>query len=240
MAPASFPTAPSMAAPPAVPAFPDVVAADTFMAAAMVAGLFAASFLLGSIPWGVVISRVFFKKDIRSEGSGNIGATNAARTLGKGGAAAVFLLDFGKGLLSGWLALECSFHLGAWQPSLGPVAASLAFLGVIWGHVFSPWLRFKGGKGISAAVGNLFFLFGWAGAVVELAVFAATVAATRHVSAGSLAAAAACPLLALCFFWGEWWAVAICTLAAATVAWAHRGNIERLRNGTESRIGGRR
>lgn len=229
-----------MAVPPAAPAAPDVVATDPVMAAAMLVGLFVASFLLGSIPWGVVISKAFFKKDIRSEGSGNIGATNAARTLGKKGAAAVFLLDFGKGLLSGWLALQCSLHLGDWQASLGPVAVSLAFLGVIWGHIFSPWLHFKGGKGISAAVGCLFFVFGWVWALAELALFVAVVAATRRVSAGSIAAAVVCPFLALYLYWGHWVAWVLVTIAACTVIWAHRGNIKRLLEGTESRIGGKK
>lgn len=234
-------TPPSAPWAPAAPSVPESFQApDILVAGLMVAGLFVVSFLIGSIPWGVVVSRLFFGKDIRSEGSGNIGATNAARTLGKGGAAAVFLLDFGKGLLTGWLGLQCVQHLGDARPLLASTAVALAFVGVVWGHIFSPWIGFKGGKGISAAVGNLFFLFGPAGALAELAVFIVFVAATRHVSAGSIAAAVACPLFALVFFWGQWPAFAIITLGAVTVVWAHRGNIERLRNGTESRIGGRK
>lgn len=235
---------PSFLTPPSVPSAPVLgegfQASDAAVAALMLAGLFVASYLIGSIPWGVVISRLFFGKDIRSEGSGNIGATNAARTLGKKGAAAVFLLDFGKGLLTGWLGLVCVQHLGDFRPALEGLAVALAFLGVVWGHIFSPWLGFKGGKGISAAIGNVFFLFGPVGALVEIAVFAAVVAATRHVSAGSIAAAVACPFLALLFFWGQWLAVGVVLVAALTVVWAHRGNIERLRSGTESRIGGNR
>ena len=225
---------------PAAPAFPDLVTVDAFGAALMLIGLFVVSFLIGSIPWGVIISRIFFSKDIRSEGSGNIGATNAARTLGKKGAAAVFLLDFGKGLVSGWLGLQCAFHLGEFQATLASVAMALSFLGVILGHVFSPWLGFKGGKGISAAFGNLFFLVGPIGALAELALFIIVVAVSRYVSAGSIAAAVAAPFVALCFYWGQWIAIAIVAIAALVVIWAHRGNIQRLRAGTEHRIGGRK
>ncbi|OUO90692.1 acyl-phosphate glycerol 3-phosphate acyltransferase [Gordonibacter sp. An230] len=215
---------------------------STFAAAAV----FLASALLGSIPWGVIISKVFFHTDIREHGSGNIGTTNALRTMGKAGGAAVFLLDFGKGLASGGLALAACWLLvpGGGLSSQSPVSydlmVTLAFLGCIWGHVFSPWLGFKGGKGIAVAVGCLFATFGWIGALLELALFAIVVAATRRVSAGSLAAALACPFFALALFWGEAAPIALCTLAAFTVIWAHRGNIARLRAGTESRIGGRK
>ena len=207
------------------------------------AGLFVAAFLLGSIPWGLVISTVFFHTDIRQHGSGNIGTTNAMRTIGKAGGAAVFVLDFGKGLLSGVLAWAFSQYLlpGAGLVPGAPVSydtmLAVAFLGCVWGHIFSPWLKFKGGKGIAVAVGCLFVTFGWVGACLELLIFAVLVVATKHVSVGSIAAAAACPFFALYFFWGDWLAWACCTIAAVTVVWAHRGNIARLRAGTESRIG---
>ncbi len=207
------------------------------------AGLFVAAFLLGSIPWGLVISTVFFHTDIRQHGSGNIGTTNAMRTIGKAGGAAVFVLDFGKGLLSGVLAWAFSQYLlpGAGLVPGAPVShdtmLAVAFLGCTWGHIFSPWLKFKGGKGIAVAVGCLFVTFGWVGACLELLIFAVLVVATKHVSVGSIAAAAACPFFALYFFWGDWLAWACCTIAAVTVVWAHRGNIARLRAGTESRIG---
>lgn len=207
------------------------------------AGLFVAAFLLGSIPWGLVISTVFFHTDIRQHGSGNIGTTNAMRTIGKAGGAAVFVLDFGKGLLSGVLAWAFSQYLlpGAGLVPGAPVShdtmLAVAFLGCVWGHIFCPWLGFKGGKGIAVAVGCLFVTFGWVGACLELLIFAVLVVATKHVSVGSIAAAATCPFFALYFFWGDWLAWACCTIAALTVVWAHRGNIARLRAGTESRIG---
>jgi len=114
---------------------------------------------------------------------------------------------------------------------------AVAFLGCVWGHIFCPWLGFKGGKGIAVAVGCLFVTFGWIGACLELLIFIVLVATTKRVSVGSIAAAAACPFFALYFFWGDWLAWLFCTVAGLTVVWAHRENIKRLRAGTESRIG---
>ena len=205
--------------------------------------LFVVCFLLGSIPWGVVISKLFYHTDIRAHGSGNIGTTNAMRTMGKVGGSAVFVLDFGKGVLAGFLPiLACWFFV----PGGGLTAESslsyatyqgIGFLGCVWGHIFSPWLGFKGGKGIAVAVGSLVFTFGPVGMLIELASFIVVVALTRYVSAGSITAAVLCPFLSLWIFWGEWPAWICCTIAALTVIWAHRANIGRLRAGTESRIG---
>ena len=210
------------------------------------AGLFAVAFLLGSIPFGLIISKVFYHTDLREHGSGNIGTTNAIRTMGKVGGYAVFVLDFGKGLLSGVLAWWFSWNL---LPGGGLVPGALvsydtmlavAFLGCVWGHIFCPWLGFKGGKGIAVAVGCLFVTFGPVGACLELAIFIVLVIVTKHVSVGSIAAAAACPFFSLYYFWGDWIAFAMCTLAGLTVVWAHRENIKRLREGTESKIGSKK
>ena len=207
--------------------------------------LFAICFFLGSIPWGLIISEKVYHTDIRQHGSGNIGTTNAMRTMGKVGGSAVFVLDFGKGLLSGVLAWASVSVLPACAPSLAPAAApstvyALAFLACTWGHIFSPWLKFKGGKGIAVAVGCLFLTFGPFGALLEIAVFAVVVAITRHVSAGSLAAAVTCPVFAGYYFLFQTFdpvAWALCTVCAITVVWAHRGNIKRLAHGEERRIG---
>ena len=199
-------------------------------------GVFIVSFLLGSVPWGLVISKVFYGKDLREEGSGNIGTTNAIRSMGKVGGYAVFVLDFGKGLLSGfigsWIAQAASF-----DPAMTGISLALAFLGCTWGHIFSPWLKFKGGKGIAVAVGCLFVTFGPLGAIIELVIFAVLVFSTKYVSVGSMAAALACPLLALWFFWGNWPAWALCAITGFTVFWAHRGNLARLRAGEERKLG---
>ncbi len=229
---------------------------------------FVVTFLLGSIPFGLIISKVFYKTDIREHGSGNIGTTNAIRTMGKVGGYSVFVLDFGKGLLSGFLGIwigQLFFSLHGYGAlasdltailapfRLGPVGDPLdlatqfsqvllavSFLGCVWGHIFSPWLVFKGGKGIAVAVGCLFVTFGVVGAVLELAIFIVLVVATRYVSVGSIAAALACPFFSLYFFWGDWLAFALCSLAGLTVVWAHRENIKRLLSGTENRVGSKK
>ena len=199
-------------------------------------GVFAIAFFLGSIPWGVVISKVFYHKDLRNEGSGNIGTTNAIRSMGKVGGYAVFVLDFGKGVLSGLIGLWISQALGFGDAARG-VAICAAFLGCTWGHIFSPWLKFKGGKGIAVAVGCLFVTFGPVGALLELALFIVLVVLTKYVSVGSMAAALACPFFALYFYWGNWVAWLLCAIAGLTVLWAHRANFARLRAGEERRLG---
>ena len=150
-------------------------------------GVFVISFLLGSIPWGVIISKVFYHTDIREHGSGNIGTTNAMRTMGKVGGSAVFVLDFGKGIVSGLIAAAAAAMFGGGMSLSGHVIGyddfvTVAFLGCVWGHIFSPWLGFKGGKGIAVAVGCLFVTFGWQGACLELAIFAVLRRQRAHVS----------------------------------------------------------
>lgn len=230
--------------------------------------VFIASFLLGSIPFGLIISRIFYKTDIRAHGSGNIGTTNAIRTMGKIGGYTVFILDFVKGVLSGimglWIgqlfltlqegAINAGSVFSVYTPlrigTLGDssvflvsfvgILLAVSFCGCTFGHVFSPWLKFKGGKGIAVAVGCVFVTFGVLGACIELAIFIVLVIATRYVSVGSIAAAAVCPFFGLYFFWGNWTAVVLCAITGLTVVWAHRKNIERLRAGTESRIGSKK
>lgn len=225
--------------------------------------LFLIAFLLGSIPWGVIISRAFYHTDVREHGSGNIGTTNAMRTLGKVGGSAVFILDFGKGVLAGVIATlfasqvltdltalrELCIATGITGPNPDDAAVlfrttqiclSIAFLGCIWGHIFSPWLKFKGGKGIAVAVGCLVSTFGLTGTLLELAIFIILVATTKYVSVGSIAAAIACPFFALYFFGGNGIAIAVCLIATLTVIWAHRENIARLRAGNENKIGSKK
>lgn len=208
-------------------------------------GVFVVSFLLGSIPWGVIISKVFYHTDIREHGSGNIGTTNAMRTMGKVGGSAVFVLDFGKGIVSGLIAAAAAAMFGGGMSLSGHVIGyddfvTVAFLGCVWGHIFSPWLKFKGGKGIAVAATCLWFVFGPVGFFIEIAAFALGIAITRCVSVGSIAAAAICPLLALYFYWGQWVPWLIIAATACVVIWAHRANIARLRAGTENKIGGKK
>ena len=210
------------------------------------------TFLLGSVPWGVVISKLFYKTDIRELGSGNIGATNALRSLGKAGGAAVFVLDFAKGVLSGlvatfiymtFVAADSSgldfFALRASSSDVQSILA-IAICGCTLGHIFSPWLGFKGGKGIAVAVGCSFVALGWIPTVLAFAIFVAIVLITRYVSMGSIAAAAVFPFLSLWVYWGNIFAILLCTIVSLVVIWAHRENIKRLLEGTESRIGNKR
>lgn len=214
--------------------------------------VFLITFLLGSIPWGLIISKVFYHKDIRDYGSGNIGTTNAMRTMGKGGGVAVFVLDFTKGLLSGVVGLiACLFFMpdGGFAACDAASSASpylltrysilaISTMGCTLGHIFSPWLHFKGGKGIAVAIGSLFITFGPIGAAIEiLCVFVVLVVLTRYVSVGSIFSAIVCPFLAMYFLCGDPVGVVCCALTGALVVWAHRGNIKRLFEGTERRVG---
>jgi glycerol-3-phosphate acyltransferase PlsY len=184
-------------------------------------GVLAASFAIGAIPFGVVISRLFFRRDIRSEGSGNIGAANALRTLGKRGAIAVLLLDALKGASAVWLGRAAGGDL---------LAASAALLAVV-GHCYSPFLGFRGGKGVATSFGAILAL-AWPAGVAFAAVWLAVVVATGFSSAGSmLASIAAAPVLALLIGSAGW---IYGSVAAAIVLLKHRENIARLRAGTES------
>ena len=202
-------------------------------------GVLVLSFFLGSIPWGLVISKVFYGKDLRDEGSGNIGTTNAIRSMGKVGGYAVFVLDFGKGLLSGFIGLWIAQAAG-FDAAMTGVSLSLAFFGCTFGHIFTPWLKFKGGKGIAVGVGCMFVSYGPVIALIEIAIFAVLVIVTRYVSVGSIAAAIGAIVFAFWAFWGNLWAIVACAIAGLTVVWAHRGNIERLLNGTENRVGAKK
>jgi glycerol-3-phosphate acyltransferase PlsY len=226
----------------------------TVLAAGLLLATVLVAFALGSIPWGIIISRLFYKTDIRAHGSGNIGTTNALRTLGKRGGATVFLLDFGKGLLAGgiaWFIVMYLVPLTGYTPIGTPSSTApgvstewlrhenfltAAFAGCTFGHIFSPWLKFKGGKGIAVAVGCLCIAFGWLWALLEFGIFIALVILTRYVSVGSIAAAIACPLIGLGLFWGDWLSVAFCASVGLVIIWAHRENIQRLRAGTENRL----
>lgn len=203
--------------------------------------------LLGSVPNGVIVGKTLYGVDIRERGSGNIGTTNALRSLGAKAGALVFALDFSKGLLAGlvghaifWLVVSGG-GIESGTVFTYNAFVSVAFFGCVLGHIFSPWLGFKGGKGIAVAVGCLFVTFGPVGALIELASFIVVVALTRYVSAGSITAAALCPFMSAYYFLfqggQDWLAWVLCTVAACAVLWAHRGNFERLRKGTESKLG---
>src|SRR6266581_6478637 len=188
------------------------------------AAALAFGYLLGSIPFGLILTRLAGTPDIRSIGSGNIGATNVLRTGRKGLAAATLLRD----ALKGTAAVVISGYFG------GPDAAMLAALGAFLGHLFPVWLKFRGGKGVAVYIGVLIGLF-WPAAVVFCFVWAATAATSRYSSLAALVASFVTPL----FLW--WFGhVALASLSAVLTLllfYMHRENIKRLQAGTEGRIG---
>ena len=181
-------------------------------------------YLLGSIPFGLVLTKLAGTQDLRSVGSGNIGATNVLRTGRKGLAAATLLLDAFKGTLAVLVALSYG----------GEYAGVLAGLGAFLGHLFPVWLKFNGGKGVATYLGVALGL-AWPGALVFAIVWLGTAAITRYSSGAALAASAATPIAL--------WAMgrsqpAELFAALAVMLWfRHKPNIERLMAGTESRIG---
>jgi acyl phosphate:glycerol-3-phosphate acyltransferase len=180
------------------------------------------SFISGSIPFGYLIGRFIYRTDIRKQGSGNIGAMNALRTLGKPGAVAVLVLDAAKGAIPVVLA-----H----TPPLASIAAACAVLG----HCFSPWLHWKGGKGVATAFGAIFALCWPAGLVVVAVWLAGALVVTRYSSVGSMAGSVVSPF-ALFFFTRSIPETLFGAFAAAFILWTHRQNIARLRSGTEGPI----
>jgi acyl phosphate:glycerol-3-phosphate acyltransferase len=181
------------------------------------------AFVVGSVPFGVLISRAFYGTDIRQAGSGNIGAANALRTLGRRGAIVVLALD----ALKGFAPALAAGALG------GPLAASAAALAAIVGHCWSPFLGFKGGKGVATAFGALFALW-WPAGLAFVVVWIAAVVATGYASVGSmLGSIAMAPVL---WFGLGPIGLAYGILSAILIVTRHRENIDRLRRGTENRL----
>jgi glycerol-3-phosphate acyltransferase PlsY len=190
----------------------------------MIAALaFAFGYLLGSIPFGLLLTRAAGGPDIRAIGSGNIGATNVLRTGNKALAAATLLCD----MLKGTLAVLAAARYGA-DPALA------AALGAFLGHLFPVWLKFKGGKGVATYIGLLIGLH-WPAALFFCAVWLAVAAAVRYSSLAALIASALTPLAIWYFGLPK---VAALFLLLTVLLWVmHRANIARLLNGTEGKIG---
>lgn len=181
------------------------------------------AYLLGSIPFGLIVTRLAGAGDLRSIGSGNIGATNVLRTGRKGLAALTLLLDAGKGVAAVLIAQRVN-------PSYGDMAGLAAFLG----HCYPIWLRFQGGKGVAACLGVLAAL-SWQVTLILVAVWAVTLALARTSSLASLAAAIAAPVATVVL--GRIDLLPLVLALALLVVWKHRPNIGRLLAGTEPRVG---
>lgn len=197
--------------------------------------LIAAAYLLGSIPFGLLIVKALGGQDIRSAGSGNIGAANVARNAGWLAGIVTLLFDAGKGYLAVWIAGHYTNGSGRWM-----IAAAVA---VVVGHIFPVWLGFKGGKGVATSLGA--FLPISAGAVAAAgALWVLVVLFWRYSSLGSIVAATSLPALVYLFYAPRHapptYMLAGTVVVSLLVVVKHQGNIRRLIAGTESRLGSRR
>ena len=180
-------------------------------------------YLLGSVPFGVILTRLSGAGDLRTIGSGNIGATNVLRTGRKGLAAATLVLDAAKGAAAVLIA-------EAVHPGWGILAAAAAFLG----HLYPVWLRFRGGKGVATLLGIALALY-WPIGLVFAVVWLALLAIVRISSLSGITAAASAPVAAAAF--QRFDLVFLLLALALLVLWRHRENVERLLDGTEPRVG---
>ena len=185
----------------------------------------AISYLLGSIPNGLILGKAIWGVDLRQHGSKNIGATNAWRTIGKAGGISIFALDFLMGAVSAYLGL----HLGGSE-----LAGVLCGILAIAGHSWSVFLSFKGGKGVATGLGVIAALMPMVTLIV-FAVWFAIVYFTGYVSLGSIVGAALVPILTL-FFGLHTEFLILGLIAAVFIIYRHKSNIERLLKGTESKI----
>ena len=191
-----------------------------------VIGCFAAAFLLGSIPSGVVIGRLFFGVDPRSGGSGSIGATNSNRMLGAKGGAAVLICDMLKGAAAVGIARLVIYLMAFDGAQADALLIGGAFFAIA-GHIYSPWLGFKGGKGISTGFGSLLVASPPIAGCIAL-VFIVFAVATRIVSVGSIAAAVSVTVWSILFHLGSIPFAVFGVLTSVMVVYAHRANIGRL------------
>jgi len=191
--------------------------------------LLAIAYLLGSIPFGYILVRLFLHQDIRATGSGNIGATNVARSGAKGLGIATLVLDALKGVAAVLLAK----HILPGNMEMATLAALFAILG----HMFPVWLGFKGGKGVATALG-VYLALSWPAALSALAVFVVILILTKYVSLASILGALTLPVFFLIFVPGHSAVITGCVcLISLLVIVKHHKNIMRLKSGTESKFG---
>ena len=194
------------------------------------AGFAALGYLLGSIPFGFLLTKAAGLGDVREIGSGNIGATNVLRTGHKGLAALTLLLD----ALKGTAAVLIASRLGGVYAGMSIDAELLAGLGAFLGHLFPVWLGFKGGKGVATYIGVLLGI-AWQGALIFCAAWLAIAVVTRYSSLSALAAGVLAPLAL--YAMDDIPAALLAAILTALLLWKHRANINRLIEGREPKIG---
>jgi acyl phosphate:glycerol-3-phosphate acyltransferase len=182
------------------------------------------AYLIGGIPFGLIIVKLMTGEDVRTSGSGNIGATNVLRTTGRRAGVLTLLLDAAKAVFSVWLADRLTGGSVLWM--------SMAALAVLLGHAFSIWLKFQGGKAVASFVGAFAYLTPLP-LLAVLILFIALLVWTRYLSLGSIVAAGLFPLACWMILHPDWPVLFAATVAAVLIIWRHRDNIERIRAGNE-------
>lgn len=191
----------------------------------------ALGYLLGSIPFGLILTRMAGLGDVRNIGSGNIGATNVLRTGNKGLAALTLLLD----ALKGTAAILFAHHIGGLYFGTAMASGLLAGLAAFLGHLFPVWLNFKGGKGVATYIGVLLGLI-WPVALIFCVIWIGVAVLTRYSSLSALFASVVTPAVAL-FVFDDRPAALVSAIMTVLLLWKHRGNISRLLRGEEPKIG---
>lgn len=185
----------------------------------------AIAYVLGGIPFGLLIVKIKTGADVRKSGSGNIGATNVHRTAGLVAGVLTLLLDAAKAWFAVWLADTLTGGNITWM--------SFAALVALLGHAFPAWLGFKGGKAVASFVGAFLYL-AWVPLVAVLLIFLMTVAVTRYLSLGSIVAAGLFPIACWMILHPTWPVLVAATGAAALIVWRHQSNLERILAGNEN------
>lgn len=199
-------------------------------------GMMLVSYLICGIPFGKILAKAMSHKDLQHEGSGNIGTTNALRVAGPKVAAITLACDLLKGTICMRVAMTILWDI-PWASEVD-VQLMVAFIALacLYGHIFSPYLHFHGGKGIATGVGILFGFY-WPLAIIHLAIFIVLVAITKYVSVGSIVTAALVPLtVSILVPYLPPAVIAVWAVLGWSVVAAHHANIGRLRAGTESKI----
>jgi glycerol-3-phosphate acyltransferase PlsY len=198
---------------------------------AVVAG--AAAYLMGAIPFSLIVGKLFYKIDLREQGSGNLGATNVYRVLGWKAGLAVAVLDVGKGALA--VLVGTLLYPVAVDSNAHDWVRIAALICAVLGHSYSPYIRFRGGKGVATAAGGILFITPMAWPFLLLT-FVLVIVIWRMVSLGSIAVAALFPALVMLLYGDRPAIILMSFIAAAIVLWRHRSNMGRIVRGEEARI----